>query len=223
MSDLELALKLIPLQLWNTLYMVFASGFFATLIGVPLGIYLTLLSKGHLKEHKILYKLLSLFVNTGRSLPFAILMVALIPLTRVIAGTSLGTTAAIVPLTIAAIPFLARIVESSLKDLDPNLIETAKIMGSTNTQIVTKVLIPEALPSLYSGITLMLINLIGYSTMAGLIGGGGLGQLAIQYGYNRFNSTIMIGTTILLIILVQLVQWAGNTLTQSLLKKRGLA
>jgi D-methionine transport system permease protein len=182
MSDLELALKLIPLQLWNTLYMVFASGFFATLIGVPLGIYLTLLSKGHLKEHKILYKLLSLFVNTGRSLPFAILMVALIPLTRVIAGTSLGTTAAIVPLTIAAIPFLARIVESSLKDLDPNLIETAKIMGSTNTQIVTKVLIPEALPSLYSGITLMLINLIGYSTMAGLIGGGGLGQLAIQYG-----------------------------------------
>ena len=223
MSDFELAVKLIPLQLWNTIYMVLASGFFASLIGIPLGVYLTLISKGHLKEHGLLYKLLGLIVNTGRSLPFAILMVALIPLTRALVGTSLGTTAAIVPLTIAAIPFLARIVETSLKDVDPNIVETAKVMGSSNWQIVTKVLLPEALPSLYSGVTLMLINLIGYSTMAGLIGGGGLGQLAIQYGYNRFNSTIMIGTTILLIALVQIVQWTGNALSQSLLKKRGLA
>ena len=223
MSDLELALKLIPLQLWNTIYMVLASGIFATFFGLPIGVYLALISKGHLKEHGIAYKILGLIVNTGRSIPFAILMVALIPLTRALVGTSLGTTAAIVPLTIAAIPFLARIVETSLKEVDPNIVETAKIMGSSDWQIVTKVLLPEALPSLYSGLTLTLINLIGYSTMAGLIGGGGLGQLAIQYGYNRFNSTIMIGTTVLLIALVQIVQWTGNSLSQSLLKKRGLA
>jgi D-methionine transport system permease protein len=204
---------MIALELWNTIYMVFASGFFATLIGLPLGIFLTLFPQE---------KIISLLVNIGRSVPFAILMVALIPVTRCLIGTSLGTTAAIVPLTIAAIPFVARVVEASLKEVDPHLIETATVMGSSTWQIVTKVLLPEALPSLYSGITLTLINLVGYSTMAGLIGGGGLGQLAIQYGYNRFNTTIMVSTIILLILLVQIIQWAGNALSHHILKKRGL-
>jgi D-methionine transport system permease protein len=204
----ELVLK----ELWHTIYMVFASGLFATILGLPLGIAL----------YQFQSSLLNFIINVGRSFPFAILLVALIPFTRLIVGTSLGTEAAIVPLTIAAIPFVARLVETSLKEVDPHLVETALIIGSSKRQIIAKVLLPEALPSLYSGLTLTLINLINYSTMAGLVGGGGLGQLAIQYGYQRFNTTIMISTIVLLILLVQLVQWVGHYLTHSLLKKRGL-
>ncbi|MES2344485.1 MAG: methionine ABC transporter permease [Chlamydiota bacterium] len=216
----DLILQLIPLQTWNTLYMVITSTFFAVIIGLPLGIILTLTGKGHIKEHIYLYKTLETVVNIGRSFPFAILMVALIPLTRLIVGTSLGTTASIIPLTIAAAPFIARLVESSLKEVDKQLIEAAIVMGSNTRQIVQKILLPEALPSLISAITLTMVNLIGYSAMAGLVGGGGLGQVAIQYGYQRFNGVIMCTTVILLILLVQAVQWIGNSITYSILRKR---
>lgn len=220
-ENLHLAWQLLPLQLWNTIYMVLASTFFAVLIGVPIGVILTVTDKGHVKEDLKLYKVLETIVNIGRSFPFAILMVALIPFTRWIVGTSLGTTASIVPLTVAAAPFVARLVESSLKEVDKNILEAAIVMGSSTWQIITKVLLPEALPSIVQGITLTVINVIGYSAMAGLVGGGGLGQVAIQYGYNRFNTFIMVATVVLLIILVQGAQWAGNALAQSIARKRG--
>jgi D-methionine transport system permease protein len=221
MTNLELAFKLLPLQFGNTLYMVFVSAFFSLLIGLPLGIILTITDKGHIKENKSLYKVLEICVNIGRSFPFAILMVALIPFTRWIIGTSLGTTASIVPLTVAAAPFVSRLIETSLKEVDQHLLEAAIVMGSTTRQIICKVLLPEALPSILSGITLTLVNLIGYSAMAGLVGGGGLGQVAIQYGYHRFNTSIMFLTVILLILIVQTVQWFGKTVVTSILKKRG--
>jgi D-methionine transport system permease protein len=220
-ADLALSLQLLPLHLAKTLYMVFASGFFGLLLGLPLGITLVLTSKGHLRENRSLYKILESLVNIGRSFPFAILMIALIPFTRWLIGTSLGTTAAIVPLTIAAIPFLARLIETNLLEVERSLIEAAIVMGSNTSQIVRKVLLPEALPSLILSLTLTLINLVGYSAMAGLVGGGGLGQVAIQYGYHRYNTPLMIATVVLLIVLVQLIQWAGNSAAYSLLKKRG--
>lgn len=220
-DHLDLALKLLPLQLWNTIYMVFASAFFAVLIGLPLGVILAISDKGQIKEHALIYKVLEAIVNIGRSFPFAILMVALIPVTRLIVGTSLGTTASIVPLTIAAAPFIARLVETSLKEVDRHVIEAAIVIGSDVKQIIGKVLLPEALPSIVQGITLTVVNLIGYSAMAGLVGGGGLGQVAIQYGYNRFNTPIMVATVILLIILVQVVQWTGGSIVKSIYRKRG--
>lgn len=220
-DNINLALNLLPLQLWNTLYMVLASTFFAVLIGLPIGVILTITSKGHIKENLPLYKILETVVNIGRSFPFAILMVALIPVTRWIVGTSLGTTASIVPLTIAAAPFVARLIESSLKEVDGHILEAAIVMGSTTWQIITKVLLMEALPSIIMGITLTVVCLIGYSAMAGLVGGGGLGQVAIQYGYNRFNTFIMVVTVVLLIILVQVVQWIGSSMAHSISKKRG--
>lgn len=201
------------LDLWNTIYMVFTSAFFAILIGLPLGIVLA--SQGPL------YKILNALVNIGRSIPFAILLIVLIPFTRMLIGTSLGTTAAIVPLAIAAIPFFARLIETSLKEVDPQILEAAKVMGSSPWQMVVKVWIPEALPSIYSAITLTLINLVGYSTMAGLVGGGGLGQAAIQHGYYRFDTFIMTVTIVLLVLLVQTIQWVGNYISKSILRKRG--
>lgn len=220
-ENIQLSLQLVPFQLWNTIYMVFASAFFALLIGLPIGIILTITDKGHIKEWAMLYKVLGLIVNIGRSFPFAILLVALIPLTRWIVGTSLGTTASIVPLTLAAAPFVGRLIETALKEVDKNMLEAAIVMGSNTWQIITKVLLPEALPSIISAITLTIINLIGYSAMAGLIGGGGLGQIAIQYGYNRFNTFIMIITVVLLILLVQTVQWLGNRVARVIAKRRG--
>jgi D-methionine transport system permease protein len=221
MDEITLALQLLPLQLWNTIYMVFVSAFVAVLIGLPLGIILTITDRGHIKEHAGLYKILETIINIGRSFPFAILMVALIPFTRWIVGTSLGTTASIVPLTIAAAPFVARVIETSLKEVDRHILEAAIVMGSNAWQIIAKVLLPESLPSIISGVTLTIVNLIGYSAMAGLVGGGGLGQVAIQYGYNRFDTFIMIVTVSLLIILVQIVQWIGKRTVVSILKKRG--
>lgn len=220
-NNIELAWNLLPLQVWNTIYMVFVATFFAIVIGLPLGVILTITDKGHIKQNLSVYKILETLVNIGRSFPFAILMVALIPLTRWIVGTSLGTTASIVPLTIAAAPFVARLIETSLKEVDRNILEASIVMGSNPWQIITKVLLPEALPSIISATTLTIVNLIGYSAMAGLVGGGGLGQVAVQYGYNRFNTFIMIVTVILLILLVQIVQWIGKYLATSILKKRG--
>ena len=220
-ENINLVFNLLPLQLWNTIYMVFTSAFFAVLIGLPLGVVLAITDRGQMKEHPTLYKLLEIIVNVGRSFPFAILMVALIPFTRWVVGTSLGTTASIVPLTIAAAPFVARLIETSIREVDRHILEAAVVMGSNTWQIITKVLLMEALPSILSAITLTVVNLIGYSAMAGLVGGGGLGQVAIQYGYNRFNTLIMVITVILLILLVQGVQWVGSYITQSILRKRG--
>ncbi len=215
-NNLSLAWNLIPLALLQTLYMVILSGLLAILLGLPLGIILFLTPR-----KKILYKALSFIVNIGRSFPFAILMIALIPFTKWIVGTSLGTTAATIPLAISAAPFIARLIESSLRAIDPKLLEASTLMGASSFQLILKILLPESLPANIQAITLTLINLIGYSAMAGLIGGGGLGQVAIQYGYNRFNSTIMYLTVILLILLVEIVQRIGNHFSFHLLKKRG--
>jgi D-methionine transport system permease protein len=220
-NQLALAANLIPLELWNTLYMVFCSTVLATLFGVPLGIILTITDKGHLKENRWFHKFLGTIVNIGRSFPFAILMVALIPFTRWIIGTSLGTTASIIPLSIAAIPFLARLVEASLKEVDKGMIEAAIVMGSTPWQIISKVLLPEAIPSLLLGLTTTVINLIGYSAMAGTMGGGGLGKIAIQYGYQRFNTFLMVVTVLLLIVLVQIIQGTGHFMAKKINIKRG--
>jgi len=198
---------------FETLYMVIASMFFATLIGLPLGVIL--FQRGG--------RILGTIVNIIRSFPFAILMIALIPFTRLIVGTSLGTTASIVPLAVAAAPYLARIVETSLQGVGSNFIEAAKVMGSSNAQIIYKVLLPEAMPSLISNFTVAAVNVIGYSAMAGLVGGGGLGTVAINYGYQRFNVPLMLATVVLLIIIVQGVQWLGGKWTQKLLFKRGLS
>lgn len=220
-ENMELAFQLLPFQTLNTLYMVFASAFFSLWIGLPIGILLTITSKGHICENLKIYKILGLVVNIGRSFPFAILMVVLLPFTRWVVGTGLGTTAAIVPLTIAAIPFIARLVETCLQEVDRNILEAAIVMGSSPWQIIRKVLLKESLPSLISAVTLTLISLVGYSAMAGLVGGGGLGQVAIQYGYQRFNIFIMTTTVILLICLVQAIQWLGGYAAQTLLKKQG--
>lgn len=221
-ENIQLALQLLPIQTWNTLYMVFASAFFAFLIGLPIGILLTITSKNHIKANAIVYKTLEIIVNIGRSFPFAILMVALIPFTRAIVGTSLGTTASIVPLTLAAAPFIARIIETNLREIDRNILEAAQVMGASTWEIITKVLLPEALPGIIQGMTLTIVNLVGLSAMAGLVGGGGLGQVAIQYGYNRFNTEIMLLTCALLIILVQVIQYSGNSLAHKITTKRGI-
>lgn len=215
------AWQLLPIVTLDTLYMVFVSGLCAVILGIPMGIFLTIMKKGHLNPRPHAYKLLEMVVNVGRSFPFAILMVALIPFTRWLVGTSLGTTAAIVPLTIAAIPFVARVVESALQEIGQEIIQAALIMGSTTQQIIFKVMIPEAMPGLISAITITLINLVGYSAMAGLIGGGGLGKIAIQYGYQRFDPGVMTATVVLLLVIVELIQGVGNFFVFAINKKRG--
>lgn len=217
-----LALELLPPALFDTLYMVLASSFFALILGLPMGVVLYLTAKGQIKENLLIYKALGMLVNIGRSFPFAILMIALIPFTRALVGTSLGTTAAIVPLSIAAAPFLARIVEHALKEINRSVLEATQMMGATTSQIVNEVLLKEPLPSLISGFASMVINLVGYSAMAGLVGGGGLGKVAIQYGYNQFNVFIMISTVALLILVVEIIQWLSTKLVLKMQKKRGL-
>ncbi|HMM21684.1 MAG TPA: methionine ABC transporter permease [Selenomonadales bacterium] len=212
-------LGLLVNALGETSYMVGASAAVALLIGLPLGVILVATSRGHILEQPVLNRLLSGVVNATRSVPFIILMVAIIPFTRLIAGTSIGTSAAIVPLSIAAIPFLARLVETSLLEVDPGLIEAARAMGATPRQIIAKVLVPEALPGVILGVTITIISLIGYSAMAGAIGGGGLGDLAVRYGYQRFRVDIMAATVVILIAQVQIVQFCGDTLSRWLNKK----
>ena len=202
----------------ETIFMVSYSTLFAVIIGFALAIILILTDKNGLKPNKFIYSLLDLIINVLRSFPFIILMIAIIPFTRFIVGKSIGTTAAIVPLTIGAAPFAARVIESALKEVDPGLIEAAKSFGATTTQILFKVMVKEAFPSIIRGIILTIINLIGYSAMAGAVGGGGLGDVAITYGYNRFKTDIMVYTVILLIILVQFIQSAGNVLYKNLNK-----
>lgn len=206
-------------SLLETLYMVFLSTFFSIVIGLPLGIILVITDKGHIWEQLRLNKILGFIVNIMRSLPFIILIIALFPLARLIVGTTIGSTAAIVPLSIAAAPFVARVIESSLRDVSWGVIEASISIGATIPQIIFKVLIPEALPSLILGVTLTIINIIGYSAMAGAIGGGGLGDLAIRYGYQRFETDVLIATIIVLVILVELVQNIGNLLVKKIDKR----
>jgi len=217
-----LAWQLLPIETLNTIYMVVAATFFAALLGFPLGVILSITSSGHIKEANFVHKLLGTFVNIGRSFPFAILIVAIIPVTRFIVGTSLGTTAAIVPLAIAAAPFVARLVENALNEVDRHIIEAAVVIGSTPWQIVSKVMVVETLPSLIQAVTLTVINLIGYSAMAGMVGGGGLGKVAIQYGYMRFDPFLMFSTVLIMIVLVQGAQMFGNFLSSKLTKRRGM-
>jgi D-methionine transport system permease protein len=195
---------------WQTIYMTLVSGLIAVIFGLPLGVILLTTRNKNILANPYCNKILAAVTNGVRSIPFIILMVAVIPFTRLIAGTSIGTTAAIVPLSIAAIPFMGRIVETALNEVADGLIEAGQAMGATPLQIISKVLIPEALPGIINGITITLISLIGYSAMAGAVGGGGLGDLAIRYGYQRFEIKIMIATIIVLIVMVQLLQWLGD-------------
>ena len=192
-------------------------------MGLPLGVLLHVTDKedqGGIIPKPVLNEILSRIVNILRSFPFLILMIILMPVARFILGTTIGTRASVVSLSIAAAPFVARVIETSLKEVDPGVIQAAKAMGSTNWQIIVKVMLPEALPSLVSGVTLTIINLIGYSAMAGTIGGGGLGDLAIRYGYQRFRSDVMLAAVIVIIVLVELVQFVGNRISSRLLAKR---
>ena len=189
------------------------------IIGIPLGITLVTTSKGHILENRFINQILGTIVNIIRSIPFIILMVAIIPLTRLIAGTSIGTTAACVPLTIVAIPFLSRLVETSIRDVDFGLVEAAESMGATPFQIIRKVLIPEALPTIINNITVLSVNLIGASAMAGAIGGGGLGDIAIRYGYQRFRPDVMLATIIILIVVVNVIQAGGDFASRKKNKK----
>ncbi len=206
-------------SLAETIYMVAVSALIATLAGIPLGVVLVTTSRGHIMENRKLNAILGAVVNATRSTPFIILMVAIIPLTRLLVGTSIGTNAAIVPLAIAATPFLGRIVEAAIREVDPGVVEAAQSMGASPLQIISKVLIPEALPSIVLGITITVVSLIGFSAMAGAVGGGGLGDLAIRYGYQRFRPDVMLATVVILIATVQLVQSGGDYLARRLTKR----
>lgn len=199
--------------------MVVVSMAIASAVGVPLGVLLHTTAKGQILENVIINQTVGSVVNAVRSIPFIILMVAIIPLTRLIVGSAIGTTAAIVPLVIASIPFIGRQVETSLKEVPAGLVEAAEAMGATPAQIITKVLLPEAMPGIVAQLTTVIIALVGESAMAGAIGGGGLGDLAIRYGYQRFRPEVMLATVVVLIVLVQLVQLAGNTLAKRLDKR----
>ena len=203
----------------DTLQMTIISTVMAMLLGIPLGVVLVVTSKGHILENIALNKVLGAIVNATRSVPFIILMVAIIPFTRMVVGTSIGTTAACVTLTIAAIQFLACLVETSIKGINYGVIKAAQSMGASPLQIIWKVLLPEALPTMIDNVTVLIVNLIGYSAMAGAIGGGGLGDIAIRYGYQRFQADIMIATIIILIILVQVVQMIGDAWSKAMNKK----
>jgi len=213
-------LSMLPMATAETVYMTFVSTFFACLMGFPLGVYLFVTSPAGLAPRRVLYNVLSRIVNIFRSLPFIILMILLIPLTRLIIKTSIGPTAVIIPLSIAAAPFVARIAESALSEVESGVLTAARAMGSSNFQIIRKVLIPEAMPALVSGLTLTIIHLIGYSAMAGAIGGRGLGDLAIRYGYYRFRTDVTVGAVIVITILVEAIQIIGSSISRSILSKR---
>lgn len=185
-------------------------------LGLLLGVLLLLTARGAPLQQPVVNRLLGLIVDVGRSVPFIILLVALIPFTRAVVGTTIGTTAAIVPLTVATIPFFARIVEVSLREVPRGLIEAAQSAGASDRQVVAKVLVPEALPSLVSGATITTIGVLGYSAMAGAVGGGGLGDVAIRYGYQRYETDVTIATVVVLVVLVQLIQLTGDLLSRRL-------
>ncbi|EJF1756388.1 methionine ABC transporter permease [Vibrio cholerae] len=199
---------------WQTLYMVAIAGAVGFALGIPLGVIIHTTKKEGLLENLPLNRALGAVVNIGRSVPFLVLMVAIIPVTKLIVGTFIGTTAAIVPLTIGAIPFVARLIESALLEVPTGLVEAAQSMGATPLQIIRKVLLPEALPTILNSVTITLVTLVSYSAMAGTVGGGGLGDVAIRYGFHRYDITIMAVTVVMLIVLVQIIQSIGDALVR---------
>ncbi|MBK1838118.1 ABC transporter permease [Azospirillum sp. YIM B02556] len=205
--------------LLDTLHMVAVSGAIGTLIGLPIGVLLAVTGRGELLQNFAFNKAMGAVVNMTRSTPFIILVVAIIPFTRLIAGTSIGTNAAIVPLTVAAAPFIARVVENAVREVDRGLVEAAQAMGATPFQIIRKVLLPEALPGIVAGLTLSAVSLVGYSAMVGAVGGGGLGDLGIRYGYQRFLPDVMLAVVIVLIVLVQIVQSTGDLIARRVNKR----
>lgn len=204
----------------ETLYMVFFSTLFSLVIGFPIGILLTVTKEGNILERPKLSKILDFVINTLRSFPFIILMILLFPLSRIIVGTTIGSTAAIVPLSISAAPFVARMIEGALNEVDKGLIEASSSMGADNWTIIFKVMIPETMPHIIHGITVTVVSLIGFSAMAGTIGAGGLGDLAIRFGYQRFKTDIMIYAVLVIIVVVQLLQSLGNYLVYRAKKNR---
>lgn len=209
--------KALPEAIVETLQMVAISGFFTVLIGLPLGVFLHTTAPGGLRPMPVTNRIVSdIVVNITRSIPFAILMVALIPLARLLVGTSLGPVAASVSLSIGTIPFFARLVEASLRDVHHGKIDAAQVMGSTKMQVINKVMLPESLPALVAATTTTVVTLVGYSAMAGLVGGGGLGKLAYNYGFQRFDVTVMLVTIVLIIVLVQVIQLTGERIARSL-------
>lgn len=204
----------------ETLYMTLLSTLMGYVIGLPMGVLLAVSDKDGLKPNRVLYRILDVIANIVRSIPFLILLILLIPFTRMIVGKSYGSTATVVPLVIAAGPFIARMVESSLKEVDEGVIEAARSMGASNLRIIVKVLLVEARTSLINGATIAVGTILGYSAMAGTIGGGGLGDIAIRYGYHRYQADIMVVTVVLLVILVQIFQMIGTTLANRLDKRR---
>ena len=204
----------------ETVYMTLLSTLMGYIIGLPMGVLLAVSDKDGLKPNRVLYRILDVIANIVRSIPFLILLILLIPFTRLVVGKSYGSTATVVPLVIAAGPFIARMVESSLKEVDEGVIEAARSMGASNLRIIVKVLLVEARTSLINGATIAVGTILGYSAMAGTIGGGGLGDIAIRYGYHRYQADIMIVTVVLLVILVQIFQMVGTTLANRLDKRR---
>lgn len=214
-QDLLTALPLLPEALWETFYITVLSTALSLVIGLPLGVLLVAGEKGGvLPLPAWLMRILNLIINLLRSIPFLILMIMVLPVSRAIIGTAVGTTATVVPLVAAAFPFVARLVESSLRELDGNIIEAAQSMGATPFQIIVKVMIPESVPSLIQNVTIALTTILGYSAMSGIIGGGGLGKIAIDYGYYRYKYLVMFVAVIILILLVQLFQSLGTYLAR---------
>jgi D-methionine transport system permease protein len=205
----------------ETVYMTIVSTICALILGFPIGALLCVTSAGNLIPNAAMNNVLGRIVNALRSFPFIILMILAFPLSRLVVGTSIGTAAAIVPLSVAAAPFVARVIESALKETGSELIKAARAMGSTNAQIIFKVIIPESYPAIVAGVVLTIINIIGYSAMAGAIGGGGLGDLAIRYGYQRFRADVMIGAVAVIVIMVELVQFLGDKIIERIMSKRG--
>ncbi|MCX0500845.1 methionine ABC transporter permease [Erwinia billingiae] len=205
---------------WETAYMVLLAAVFTVALGLPVGVLLFLTRKDGILPNRTLAAVLNTVVNVGRALPFVVLLIALIPFTRLLVGTTLGSTAAIVPITLGAFPFFARIVENALDEVDRGRIEAVVSMGGNLWHIVSRVLLPEALPALIAGITLTIVMLIGFSAMAGVVGGGGLGDLAIRYGYQRFDNQIMAATIVVLLVMVQLIQKIGDRIVRSLAYRR---
>lgn len=213
-------IEMIALGVWETVYITLISTAMGYAIGLPMGILLTVTDKDGLKPNAFIYKILDVIANIVRSIPFIILLILLIPVTRLLVGKSYGSVATIVPLVVAAGPFIARMVESSLKEVDPGVIEAAKAMGASDSRIVFKVLLVEARTSLVTGATIATGTILGYSAMAGTVGGGGLGAIAIRYGYNRYQVDIMIVTVVLLVILFQVFQTVGMSIASRLDKRK---
>lgn len=219
MDSVTEILKAMQIPLLQTIYMVTLSTIFSLIIGLPLGVILTVTDKGHIIENKTINAVVGTIVNIFRSVPFIILIIALFPLSKLLIGTSIGTNAAIIALSIAAAPFVARIIEGSLKEVSYGLIEASLAAGATNSQIIFRVMLPEAKASLTLGITLAIINILGYSAMAGAVGGEGIGDFAIREGYLRYNNEVTLITIIVLVILVEIIQQIGNFLARKFDKR----